>query len=430
MKRLLLHALLALALFWLAVGTRFGLLAGLFPPEAGWRVGTYLLYGVLFALFFVGALAGMREYDRATLFRVDVFWWRATSALAGAVMLLVLLSYLLQVEPPSRLVVVLLLFGGPVLLGGWAWVEGRISARAPRFLLLGDHEEELLVRMFPNARWERVKEEDLRERLAERPDALWIGGDTPEDLQRTALQLAWRYHVPVRLLARGPERLLRAFSVEEWGGLPVVTVYPLYSRLSYRIAKRAIDLAGALVLLVLTLPLWVLLLVLIPLESPGPPLFRHRRLGLHGRPFYVWKFRTMYADAEERLRRDPELARRFRERFKLEDDPRVTRLGRLLRKWSLDELPQLWNVLLGEMSLVGPRPIVPEEIPKYGEWADLLFSVKPGLTGLWQVSGRSELPYERRVELDLYYILNWTPLLDLQILLKTPLAVLRGRGAV
>jgi lipopolysaccharide/colanic/teichoic acid biosynthesis glycosyltransferase len=137
----------------------------------------------------------------------------------------------------------------------------------------------------------------------------------------------------------------------------------------------------------------------------------------------------MVKNADEILSRDSELQSRFTEGFKLKDDPRVTRVGRFLRRWSLDELPQLFNVLRGEMSLVGPRPIVEAEVEKYGVFADALFSVTPGMTGLWQVSGRSDVGYEERVKLDLLYIERWTLWEDLRILLLTPGAVIGGRGS-
>lgn len=192
--------------------------------------------------------------------------------------------------------------------------------------------------------------------------------------------------------------------------------------------KTTIDLVLAALLLVFLLPVFVLIAVAIWVENPGPVIFRHTRLGRHGKPFQALKFRTMRPDSERMLRealaRNETLRRQWQERRKLPEDPRVTVVGRFLRRASLDELPQLLNVLRGEMSLIGPRPIVAEEVQKYGGSYDLAAKVRPGLTGLWQVSGRNTLPYSERVALDLYYIRDWSIWLDLYVLIKTPAAVL------
>jgi lipopolysaccharide/colanic/teichoic acid biosynthesis glycosyltransferase len=165
------------------------------------------------------------------------------------------------------------------------------------------------------------------------------------------------------------------------------------------------------------------------LDSPGPVLYRRRVLGAGGQTFEAFKFRTMRVDGDEYLRQHPELAEELKRNGKLKDDPRVTRLGRLLRKTSIDELPQLINVLKGQMSLVGPRMIASPEWVKFGKWKHNLLTVKPGITGLWQVSGRSDLSYKERVRLDMHYIRNHTIWLDMRILFSTFGAVLRGRGA-
>ena len=172
---------------------------------------------------------------------------------------------------------------------------------------------------------------------------------------------------------------------------------------------------------------------LIKCDSPGPVFFRQQRIGLGGKDIFIWKFRTMVANAEECLdeclEHDPELREEWESQQKLRHDPRVTRLGRFLRVSSLDELPQLYNVLRGDMSLVGPRPIVWAEVEKYREGFELYKRVRPGLTGLWQISGRSSTSYGLRVELDGYYVRNWSLWFDIYILAKTPLEVFKGRGA-
>jgi lipopolysaccharide/colanic/teichoic acid biosynthesis glycosyltransferase len=180
-------------------------------------------------------------------------------------------------------------------------------------------------------------------------------------------------------------------------------------------------------------PLFALLALAVKVSSPGPVFYRAGRLGVGGKPIRVLKFRTMYADADSRLEQmlaeDPDKAAEWRERFKLADDPRITPLGKFLRKTSMDELPQFWNVLTGEMAVVGPRPIVEKEIQYYGDKYEIMKRVKPGITGLWQVSGRSDTNYGRRVLLDTYYIMNWSPWLDYFIFLKTIKEVFLCRGA-
>lgn len=197
--------------------------------------------------------------------------------------------------------------------------------------------------------------------------------------------------------------------------------------------KRFMDVAVSLVLGVAALPLMALIAAAILLESGGPVLFAHTRIGKGGRRFRLWKFRTMVVNGEEVLREhlagSPARAREWALSHKLRNDPRVTRVGRLLRTTSLDELPQLWNVLRGDMSMVGPRPVVDEELSRYGDAASLYLRVLPGLTGLWQVSGRNDTTYNRRIELDKRYIRKWSPVLDLLVLARTVRVVIMGKGA-
>ena len=197
--------------------------------------------------------------------------------------------------------------------------------------------------------------------------------------------------------------------------------------------KWLVDKFLAAVVFVFSLPLFILIPILVKLTSKGPVFYRHHRLGKCGRPMRVWKFRSMYTDADERLKKvletDPDRKAEWETKFKLADDPRVTPFGRFLRKTSLDELPQLFNVFAGEMALVGPRPIVEKEVALYGADYATFSSAKPGVTGLWQVSGRSDVDYGRRVALDIHYILNWSPWLDLWIVKKTIGAVFLMRGA-
>ncbi|HEV8414828.1 MAG TPA: undecaprenyl-phosphate galactose phosphotransferase WbaP [Bryobacteraceae bacterium] len=200
-----------------------------------------------------------------------------------------------------------------------------------------------------------------------------------------------------------------------------------------RVLKRAIDLLLVAVSSIVALPFIVVIAVLIRITSPGPAFFGQRRYGRKGEPFMAWKFRSMAADAshvlEQCLTANPALREEWRRSHKLRNDPRVTRLGHFLRRTSLDELPQLWNILRGQMSFVGPRPIVAEEIPRYGDGYFFYKKVTPGLTGLWQVSGRTNTSYEQRVSFDLYYVRNWSVWLDLHVLARTVRVVLLGDGA-
>ena len=200
-----------------------------------------------------------------------------------------------------------------------------------------------------------------------------------------------------------------------------------------RVEKFVLDKTLAIAAFLLLLPAFLIIPVLIKATSRGPVFYRHERLGKGGRRIWVWKFRSMYYDADSRLERvlsENHAARlEWESSFKLKNDPRVTPIGRFLRKTSLDELPQLFNVLSGEMALVGPRPIVEMEKPYYGDRYALLSSVMPGMTGLWQVSGRSDTGYVRRVTLDVSYVLNWSPWLDVWILFRTVVAVVLMRGA-
>jgi exopolysaccharide biosynthesis polyprenyl glycosylphosphotransferase len=213
-------------------------------------------------------------------------------------------------------------------------------------------------------------------------------------------------------------------------GLPLVSVdYPTLTGLP-RFLKRCLDIIGsALILLFVSLPLLVVA-ILIKVTSPGPVIFTQERIGLNGKPFRVFKFRTMVADAESRM---PELIKESQEDttvfFKPRNDPRITRIGRVLRRFSIDEFPQFLNVLRGNMSLVGPRPQVAREVSEYDEWTRRRLLVKPGVTGLWQVSGRNDLSVEDSIRLDLYYVENWSLAGDFVILFRTINAVLHPAGA-
>lgn len=194
------------------------------------------------------------------------------------------------------------------------------------------------------------------------------------------------------------------------------------------VAKRALDFLVAAPLLLLLSPLIAALGLAVKLHDRGPIFYRRRVVGPKG-DFDAFKLRTMCVNADDVLQQNAQLRREFEINFKLKQDPRITPVGAVLRKASLDELPQLWNVVKGEMSLVGPRMITPVELEKYGTAAWIFQRVKPGLTGYWQVQGRQEVSYQQRVEMDLFYVKNWSLGFDLKILIRTPLRVVRGAGA-
>jgi exopolysaccharide production protein ExoY len=207
------------------------------------------------------------------------------------------------------------------------------------------------------------------------------------------------------------------------------TLRSSYSRACYECSKRALDVVLALTLILLVLPLLAVVAILVKASGPGPVFFKQRRLTRGGKEFWCYKFRTMVTDAEEQLRRNERLRAEFEERFKVKDDPRVTRIGAFLRKTSIDELPQLFQVLRGEMSLIGPRPIVPTELSRYSIHQGQLLAVRPGLGGLWQACGRSETSYAARVQMDTAYVAHRGFSLDLLLLFLTGVSLVTRRGA-
>lgn len=230
--------------------------------------------------------------------------------------------------------------------------------------------------------------------------------------------------IPMHVL----ERTLTSGRVEEFGGLPIYSLVSGPDRVLGLLAKRALDLVAGAILAVVLTPVMLVISAMIVRDSPGPAVFRQQRIGLHGRTFQVRKFRTMATDAEDRLAALMPQNEVTGNAFKLTDDPRVTRVGRWLRRTSLDELPQLWNVFMGDMSLVGPRPPLPSEVAGYDVWHRRRLSMKPGMTGLWQIRARNEPEFDRWVETDLEYIDGWSFWLDVKIIAQTIPAVVGRTG--
>ena len=264
-----------------------------------------------------------------------------------------------------------------------------------------------------------------------------------ENVDEVIITLPWMYHRKIMGIVRTCERRnisahivpdlfqlsLSRVDVDDLGGVPLVGVREVGFGHRVRTVKRVVDVAGAALGLTLGAPILGLIAVAIRLDSPGPVIFRQTRVGANGKTFELYKFRSMYQGAEEKLEELRDQSEVDGPIFKMKDDPRVTRVGRILRRTSLDELPQLWNVLCGEMSLVGPRPPLPSEVSEYLEWHKKRIEVRPGVTGLWQVSGRSLVSFDEQCLLDIYYIENWSLWLDFQILLRTIPEVAFGNGA-
>lgn len=218
--------------------------------------------------------------------------------------------------------------------------------------------------------------------------------------------------------------------LEEMDGFSLLTFSTTPQNELLFLLCRIFDIMGSLFLIGLLAPIFLLITLAIRIDSPGPILYRQMRCGLNGRRFILYKFRSMVQDAEERKKELMNFNLMKGPVFKMKNDPRITRVGRILRRLSLDELPQLFNVLKGDMSFVGPRPPLPEEVEQYAGWQRRRLSMKPGITGLWQVSGRNEIDFQDWIKLDLEYIDNWSIWLDLKIILKTIPAVLSGKGAM
>ena len=236
-------------------------------------------------------------------------------------------------------------------------------------------------------------------------------------------------HINVRMSSGLYEIITTGLTVKEFAYVPLVGINKVRLTGIDQFLKMLLDYTLVIPALIILFPIFLVVGLVIKLDSPGPIIFRRRVMGVNGRQFCAYKFRTMRVDGDEILATYPELKHQLAENHKIKNDPRVTRIGGFLRKSSLDELPQFINILKREMSLVGPRMIAPAEVEKYDQWDINLLTVRPGITGLWQVSGRSDVSYEERVRLDMYYIRNWSIWLDLQILLQTVPVVIRGNGA-
>lgn len=423
----------------------------------------YLWVSFLAAVMIVGAyyMEGVYRMPRG----VGAFteFWRLFSGAAAVTIVLMVGNFLLQPPFHSRLVygiagaLILLFIAIFRLLNRYilAWLRRR-GIGAKRVLLVGAGEVSRMVMrvLLANANlgYQVVGFLDDNPERGERDlgpyQALGAIDKLPQILQERRVDevivtLPWQYHRRIISVLSQCERnhvqakvvpdvlqiSLDQVDFETLKGIPLLGVKQVTIAGPRKAIKRAFDLLLILPALLITLPLMVLLALAIRLDSPGPIIFVQKRIGHGGEPFAAFKFRTMTADAEELKPHLQALNEADGPLFKIKNAPRRTRVGRRLRRFSLDELPQIFNILRGEMSLVGPRPALPEEVAAYEGWHRKRLEVLPGLTGLWQVSGRSDLSFDEMMLLDIYYVENWSLWLDLGILLRTIPKALMGEGA-
>ena len=445
--------------FPLAYAVRDGLvtasLPGLYP------IARYWPFVALSLLLWIGAASIARVYDVYRTRSITSELFRMSRAVGVQALLVAAAGFLLHQHDVSRLLVGIYLVISWALLGG-SRVVVRLVAHAVRrrgyntrtFAVVGtddlslDLHEALLSRAHwgyefagfvldgrgPTAKLPGKVLGSLDElaQVLERHviDLVVISAapDRMKDLER-AVAICDEQGVPVKLALNLLPARDAHLEVEELEGIPLLSLASGPQDLIPLLAKRAFDITLSVLGLVLLSPLLAFVAVAVRLDSPGPVLFRQRRVGLNGREFTLYKFRSMRVGAEDELHALQAHNEADGPVFKMREDPRVTGVGRFIRRMSIDELPQLWNVFRGEMSVVGPRPPIPEEVRRYQRWQRRRLSMKPGITCTWQVSGRSDLEFDRWMELDLAYIDSWSLWGDLQIVARTIPAVLLRRGA-
>ena len=421
---LLVDALAILAGYWLAHFARFGsgwIAAPLGDiPQADWmRLAVYSLPLWLFIFSLHGLYYARLKQD----FSAELA--SLTHSVAEGLVATIILTFTMRELPDSRLALLLAVFLSWLLLMATRRIRRRLLGGRATAVVLGRSElADYLVRQLEagRGRFRLAGHFDDASQLPEdgydwifcdsaQSEALWqrLGNSPPQ--------------AGVSLLPRASTQ--GALSVANLEGVAVLNVKNSADLEQMRRIKRVVDVLFGTLLLVLTLPLWLVCILGILVTMPGPVFFSHERMGLFGRRFRAVKFRSMIANAAQ-VKVDLD---GFDDKYKLKHDPRITKWGSIMRKTSLDELPQLINIIRGDCSLVGPRAIVEKEQEKYGQWATLLLTVPPGLTGLWQVSGRSDTSYQQRIDFDLHYINNWSLGLDLLIILRTIPAVLSRKGA-
>lgn len=410
----------------------------------------------------LGVLAGLGNYRRSNLNAPGEGFRRFLAGTAGGVLALGFVSFAFNLQLSRGYVMLLalyaLVFGLLVRSGLRAWLRSRwLAGRGlSRVLVVGVNDEARslasALMTSPACGYEVVGFADESmpvgtdvvdggQVLGSSRDVLAVAEEHDVGLvvaSPSGLQPGTLHDITVRLegspvdFAVFPslhEVATRRVEVESVANVPLMHVEQIRLERGKAALKRACDVVGAVGLLAVLWPLMLAAAVVVRLDSRGPALFKQQRVARDGRRFTLLKFRTMHDGADERRGEMGQLNEAGHHFFKIRQDPRVTRVGRHLRRWSIDETPQLWNVLKGDMALVGPRPALPEEVVKYEPWHERRLRVKPGVTGLWQVSGRADVPFDEAVRLDLFYIENWSLGFDLVVLGRTVLAVLGCRGA-
>jgi Undecaprenyl-phosphate galactose phosphotransferase WbaP len=427
---------------WFQTGTPY-----IFPP--GLHVHTLTEKAFVLAVYpFVFAYEGLytkrlvaweetRRYVRGVVIAtaavmILLFLWRIWIVSRVAVLLALLFSMVLTPLVRLFLKKLLAVFGlgqqQLVVLGGGATAE-QFLVELRRQRALGY----LVARQVPHTPGTGDVESALAEAVVPGSVLAIVSDSFTPDEMRLVLRLAERRFAELLVVPTAALLQSTAAEVEQVGSTLVMKYRYSLLRPLNTYTKLALELVLTLLLLMVLSPVFLVLSIVVKASSKGPVLFRQKRIGRGRRMFDCLKFRTMYTDAEQRLEEmlasDAALREEWLRYARIPDDPRVTRVGRFLRRFSLDEWPQLWNVLRGEMALVGPRPYLPVESDRIGESLDTIVRVRPGMTGLWQVSGRTSLPFKERLTLDEFYIRNWSLWMDLSILLRTLRAVISARGA-
>jgi len=417
-----------------------------------------MLYVVVPEWFLVFRYFGFYTSQRTTSY--SQIFWMVSKALFVAVMILAAFIFFFKAKFFSRYLYLLFFFFNVALvtLEKWAirFVQSYVRKRGynyRNYLLVGcekklkdfvelmAHHQEWGVRIIGfvgiNSEKELFGERTLgdwghlpvilRERVVDEV-VFGVPHECMDDLRKHIAECE-EVGVDARILADFISPSVAKTKIDDFYGIPLVTYTTTPHDVTLLSIKRFLDIIGSAFGILVLSPLFAVVALAIKLTSPGPVLFTQERMGRNGRIFNLYKFRSMYEDAEKRKKELETLNERSGPAFKIRDDPRVTRVGKLIRKSSLDETPQFWNVLKGDMSLVGPRPPLPDEVKQYDSWQRRRLSMKPGLTCFWQIEGRNEIDFNEWMRLDLKYIDNWSLWLDLRILFWTVPAIVMGKGA-
>ena len=415
------------------------IIRGLFDPST--PVDVYISrflrsFPAILPIFFITFYLNNLKLEEFPLDRNE-FQMRTIASFTLGFLASIFMLYSLKLFFQSRfMLLIFYIIAVPLLYG----IREVLSRRVPplRVLIVGDPKksEEFFDRFsktiftgIERVKWKGRAQsgEEIKEFLKKgHVDWVVVLGKGFSNWMKVCTDLGITLSIPVDMVVKEPVFFA---SLERIGDMDILSFHRSSHKHLELFIKYTIDKILALVFLTITLPLFVVISIIVKLTSKGPVIFKQTRVGLNGKKFVFYKFRTMYHGTEKMRKLLIDFNEMDRVVFKIKNDPRVTPIGRILRRYSLDELPQLRNVLKGDMSLVGPRPPLPEEVEQYELWERRRLSMKPGLTCLWQIRGRNEIKFSEWIKMDLEYIDNWSLLLDMKILLKTIPAVLSGRGA-